>query len=207
VVPGRGEREQVTVEYEQSFRCGSSGCERSGAARICTSSPSCCPGYDHKDWPYFREVQLQSLDLSHTGVVNTIDLGDAKNIHPPDKEPIAKRLALLARSDVYGQRVGSRGPMLDSFTPRGNRMRVAFDHAEGLKTTDGKPPAGFWLAGSDRKWHPATATIDGNTVVLTAEGVDAPVACRYAFSGKPKVNLINKDNLPAYPFRTDDWTR
>jgi sialate O-acetylesterase len=172
------------------------------------------PGYGQDDgtptarsWAWFRDVQLHSLRLPHTGVANTIDLGDAKKIHPPDKAPICQRLSLLARSDVYGQRVGSRGPMLDSFTPRGNRMRVAFDHAEGLKTTDGKPPAGFWLAGSDRKWHPATATIDGNTVVLTAEGVDAPVACRYAFSGKPKVNLINKDNLPAYPFRTDDWTR
>jgi len=85
-----------------------------------------------------------------------------------------------------------------------NRMMIAFSHADGLKTTDGAAPAGFQLAGSDKTWHPATASINGNTVDVEAEGLAAPAFVRYAFDGKPAVNLVNGANLPAYPFRTDD---
>ena len=86
-----------------------------------------------------------------------------------------------------------------------NRMMIAFSHADGLKTTDGAAPAGFQLAGSDKTWHPAKAAIQGTTVVLEADGLEVPAFVRYAFAGKPAVNLVNGANLPAYPFRTDDW--
>lgn len=163
------------------------------------------PGYDTKSWPQFREVQLEILKIPHTSVANTVDLGDAKNIHPADKAPICERLALLARRDVYGEKVVAQGPAYRRSGLKGNRVVVEFDHADGLKTTDGKAPSGFQLAGSDKKWHPATAAIKGNTVELEAEGVTAQAYVRYAFLGKPTVNLVNGDNLPAYPFRTDDW--
>lgn len=165
------------------------------------------PGYGDASWPWFREAQLGILDVQHTSVVNTIDLGDEKNIHPADKAPICERLALLALRDVYGEKLSAQGPVLKSASVKGDRMVIEFDHADGLKTTDGAAPTGFQLAGGDKVWLPATAAIQGNTVELAAESLAAPLFVRYAFAGKPAVNLVNGANLPAYPFRTDDGER
>ncbi len=157
------------------------------------------PGFGDKGWPEFREVQLGIQKTPHTSVANTIDLGDEKNIHPPDKAPIAERLALLARRDVYGEKVEAQGPVFKSATAKGSRMVIEFDNATGLKTTDGAAPTGFQVAGNDKLWRSVTATIQGTTVELSETGVYV----RYAFAGKPTVNLVNGVNLPAYPFRTD----
>ena len=162
---------------------------------------------DAKSWAWFREAQMKALGLPHTGVVNTVDLGDAKKIHPADKAPVCQRLALLARSDVYKEDILGKGPMIRSVSVDGNQLVITFDFADGLKTTDAEPPKGFWLAGKDKVWHPAAAKIVKESIVLTADDVNEPVACRYAFCGKPVVNLVNKANLPAYPFRTDDWSK
>ncbi len=162
---------------------------------------------DAKSWAWFRDAQMKVLALPHTSVANTIDLGDAKNIHPSDKAPLCKRLALLAGRDVYGQKIVAQGPTYKSFSVKGNRMVIQFTCAGGLKTTDSQSPTGFWLAGTKGDWHPAAATITSDTVVLQADGLDKPVACRYAFAGKPPVNLVNAENLPAYPFKTDDWPK
>jgi hypothetical protein len=89
----------------------------------------------------------------------------------------------------------------------GSAVAFGFSYHLHQKTTDGAAPAGFQLAGSDKVWHPATAAIKGNAVELAAEGLAAPAFVRYAFSGKPTVNLVNGANLPAYPFRTDDWPK
>jgi len=162
------------------------------------------PGYGNTIWPRFREVQLGVLQEPHTSVANTIDLGDEKNIHPADKAPIGERLALLARRDVYGEKIEAQGPVFKRATIEANRVVVEFDHAACLKTTDGAEPTGFQLAGNDRQWLPAATIIKGNTVELAAEGLAMPVFVRYAFTGKPAVNLVNEAGLPAYPFRTDD---
>ncbi|HAS83211.1 MAG TPA: sialate O-acetylesterase [Verrucomicrobia bacterium] len=162
------------------------------------------PGYGNTIWPRFREVQLGVLQEPHTSVANTIDLGDEKNIHPADKAPIGERLALLARRDVYGEKIEAQGPVFKRATIEENRVVVEFVHAAGLKTTDGAAPTGFQLAGNDRQWLPAVAINKGNTVELAAEGLAMPVFVRYAFTGKPAVNLVNEAGLPAYPFRTDD---
>jgi len=158
-------------------------------------------------WAWFREAQMGVLELPHTGVANTIDLGDAKNIHPRDKEPIGKRLALLAARDVNGQAIAAQGPTFSGMLVDGSTVVISFSEAKGLKTSDGAAPAQFWLAGEDRKWHRATAEIQGETVLLRAKPVSAPVAVRYAFAGFPKVNLINDAGLPVYPFRSDTWAR
>lgn len=163
------------------------------------------PGFGDKAWPLFREVQLGALKMPHTSVANTIDLGDEKNIHPADKAPVCERLALLARRDVYVEKIEAQGPVFKSAVVNGNRVVIEFDHADGLKTTDGGAPTGFLLAGSDQNWHPATATIQGNTMELAVASLAAPMYVRYAFTGKPAVNLVNGANLPACPFRTDDW--
>lgn len=155
-------------------------------------------------WAWMREAQLQTLDLPHTGVANTIDLGELKNIHPKDKLPVGQRLALLAERDTLGMAVEAQGPVMQKVARRGSRLVVYFDHADGLKTSDGEAPKAFWLADDSGQWVPATAEIDGPKVVLESAGLKRPLYVRYAFAGKPKVNLINGSGLPAYPFRTDE---
>lgn len=156
-------------------------------------------------WAWMRESQMQALELPHTSVINTIDLGDEKNIHPQDKLPIGQRLALFARRDILNQAVAAEGPRLRRVEIEGQRMVVHFDHAQGLTTTDGASPTGFWIAGASGEWVPAEAQLDGERVVLTSPAVKDPRYVRYAFVGKPNVNLINRAGLPAYPFRTDSF--
>ena len=156
-------------------------------------------------WAWMRESQLAALDLPHTAVANTIDLGDVKNIHPKDKAPIGQRLALLAARDTLGLEVEASGPVFNKVTSKGGHLVVQFDHAEGLKTTDGEAPREFWIADQSAKnWKPASATIVGTTIELHSPEVPNPAFVRYAFTGKPEVNLVNEAELPAYPFRTDD---
>ena len=162
---------------------------------------------DSASWAWFREAQGKGLAIPHAALLNTIDLGDAKNIHPADKAPIAERLARMARRDIHGEAIPARGPAISTYRVDGHTLVVGFEHADGLATKDGKEPAGFWLAGADRQWHPAKAVIKVGTVELRAEAVTKPVACRYAFSNTPAVNLVNGAGLPAAPFRTDDWPR
>jgi sialate O-acetylesterase len=160
-------------------------------------------GPDQESWAWMREKQLELLNLANTGVANTIDLGDAKDIHPKDKAPIGKRLALLAARDVNGKKIVGEGPTLTAAKIDGVTMRLSFHHSTGLKTSDGNPPREFWIAGADKKWRRATATIKGDDVVVSAADVRTPQFVRYAWSGKPDVNLVNGASLPALPFRTD----
>ena len=176
-----------------------------GYGKLLESGPTMQPNHPAShSWAWMRESQLAALDLPHTGVANTIDLGDAKDIHPRDKAPIGERLALLAAHDTLGLEVAARGPVFKSVTASGDRLVVQFDHADGLKTTDGEAPREFWIA--DRaaaEWQPATAKIMGQTVELHSPDVSRPAVVRYAFTGNPDVNLVNEAGLPAYPFRTD----
>ena len=155
-------------------------------------------------WAWMREAQMSALQLANTSVVNTIDLGSAKNIHPKDKLPIGRRLALLAGYETLGQEVVALGPMMAWTEKRGNEITVSFRNAEGLKTLDGNAPRGFWLSNDAGQWVRANATLQGENVVLTST-LNDPRFVRYAFAGKPDVNLVNGANLPAYPFRTDSF--
>lgn len=156
-------------------------------------------------WAWMRESQLKALELSNTSVVNTIDLGDVKNIHPKDKLPIGKRLALLAMSDVFNENDKGHGPTLKKVKLKGDKLEVHFNHAKGLKTKDGKTPTGFWLADDSKRWYLAQVEIKGEKVILNTPKLNKPLYIRYAFTGKPNVNLVNESNLPAYPFRTDNF--
>ncbi len=179
-----------------------------GIGRVIQSTNKSPEYPDNQSWAWMRESQLRGVGFpidKTTGVANTIDLGDIKNIHPKDKEPLCKRLALLAEKQVYGETVEALGPVFEKFKVSGKQMLITFAHADGLKTSDGKLPRAFWLADKPGNWKPATAKIKGNTVALTADGISHPVACRYAFAGFPRPNLVNGAGLPAYPFRTDDW--
>jgi len=158
-----------------------------------------------ESWAWIRESQLASLKLPNVSVVNTIDLGDVKDIHPTDKLPIGQRIALLAAKNTMDIDVTATGPIFKKAEVKGRTIIVSFKHAKGLKTTNKKEPSGFWIADNSRVWVKAIAKIQDENVVLSAPNIIAPKYVRYAFAGKPKVNLVNKSELPAYPFRTDNW--
>lgn len=165
-------------------------------------------GAEHPEthsWSWMRESQLKALELPHTSVVNTIDLGDIKNIHPKDKLPIGQRLALLAERDTLEQDVEADGPMMERVAQQGKQLTVHFDHAKGLKTKDGTAPRAFWLADDSAQWVKADAKLKGQTVLLSSPKLKKPLYVRYAFAGKPDVNLVNEAGLPAFPFRTDSF--
>ena len=155
-------------------------------------------------WAWMRESQQKVLDLPYTSVVNTIDLGDETDVHPKDKLPIGKRLALLAQKHTLNKDIVAEGPVLIQVKAQTNGLVIYFNNAKGLKTIDQKDPRGFWIADESMQWHMAEAKIVGETVVLSNDAIKNPVYVRYAFAGKPDVNLVNAADLPAYPFRTDN---
>jgi len=118
---------------------------------------------------------------------------------------VGLRLGLWALAKVYGKDLVYSGPIYKSMAVEGNKVRVRFDHAAGLKTRDGKEPSDFTIAGSDQTFQPAKAVIDGQTVVVSSEAVPQPVAVRFAWRDTAEPNLCNQAGLPASPFRTDQW--
>jgi sialate O-acetylesterase len=156
-------------------------------------------------WAWMRESQLKALELSNTSVVNTIDLGDVKNIHPKDKLPVGKRLSLMVIHTILNKKVKALGPTMKKVKVKKNSIVVCFNNVKKLKTIDGKAPTGFWLSDASGNWFPAKAKIKGKKLVLTTSELEKPLYVRYAFTGKPNVNLVNEVNLPAYPFRTDSF--
>lgn len=168
-------------------------------------------------WPWLREAQFRALSLPKTGVAVTIDVGDPRNVHPADKVDVGNRLALLARRDLYGEKIDASGPRYDGFKVEGNKVRIFFtETAGGLKP--GRAPwcpggtkplptdklVGFYIAGEDSKWVEAEAVIQGKDVVVSSPSVPKPLAVRYGWSNSPRCNLYNSEGLPAFPFRTDD---
>ncbi|WP_223833571.1 sialate O-acetylesterase [Pedobacter riviphilus] len=158
------------------------------------------------EWAELREAQALTLSLPNTAMACTIDIGEADNIHPGNKQEVARRLALAANKLVYKQDNIASGPLLKSFSKEGSRMRIRFTNAgNGLISKDAKALTGFAVAGEDRRFHWAEAKIEGNEVVVYSEKVPHPVAVRYAWADYPSCNLVNSDGLPANPFRTDNW--
>lgn len=170
-------------------------------------------------WPGLREAQAMTLKLPNTGEAVIDDIGQGDNIHPKDKLDVGRRLALAARHVAYGENLVYSGPMYDAMKVEGEKIRVTFKNAgSGLtiaaapSTQPGVPPEeaagelkGFSIAGPDHHFVWATATIDGDAVIVSSPEVKDPVAVRYAWANNPQANLYNKEGLPASPFRTDDW--
>ena len=153
-------------------------------------------------WPAVREAQLETLSLVNTAMAVTIDIGDADNIHPKDKQDVGLRLALAARAIAYKEQVEYSGPIYRSMSRDGQRLRLYFDHAEDGLVARAENLQGFEIAGADGKFLPATAAIDGAAVELWNADVPDPVEARYAWSDNPPSSLFNKAGLPASPFRT-----
>ena len=154
--------------------------------------------------PDIRDAQLITWkNTPNTAMVVTTDVGDAKNIHPKQKEPVGDRLALAARALAYGEKIEYSGPVFDAIRINGNTAVLTFTHsASGLVAKDGELK-GFVIAGSDHKFVPAAAKIAGNTVVVSSPDVARPTAVRYGWANVPDVNLFNKEGLPATPFGAD----
>lgn len=157
-------------------------------------------------WVLVQEGMLKTLCVPNTGMAVTIDIGEANDIHPRNKQDVGKRLALWALASVYGEDVARTGPIYRSCKRDGNRIVVEFDHAcGGLVTKEGEDLKGFVIAGEDREFVWAEAKIEGDRVIVSSAGVPEPVSVRYAWAANPICNLYNKAGLPASPFRTDDW--
>lgn len=158
-------------------------------------------------WPLIREQFLQMLArVPNSGIAVTIDIGQADNIHPKNKQEAGRRLALWALGKVYGRSVVPSGPLFRSATSQGDTIVVEFDELDGgLAARGGAPLKGFAIAGPDRKFVWADARIDGDKLIVSSPKVKAPQAVRYAWANNPECNLVNAAGLPASPFRTDDW--
>lgn len=155
-------------------------------------------------WPTVRDAQRRTLGLANTGMAVTIDIGNPTNIHPADKQSVGHRLALAARDIAYGEKIEFSGPLFRKAGRDGKCMRVWFDHAQGLMAKGGGAPSGFEIAGADRKYRPATATIDGSSIAVSSPEVNDPQYVRYGWKDVPSVNLYNGAGLPASPFSSEE---
>jgi len=154
--------------------------------------------------PEAWEAQASALSLSNTAMAATLDVGDVKDIHPVRKEPVGHRLALIAKAKNYGYKeLEYSGPQYKSMKIDGNKIRLSFDHCgSGLKALNGVLTQ-FEVAGDDKTYVEAEATIEGREVVVSCKTIAAPKYVRYAWSGTATASLYNVEDLPAPPFRTD----
>lgn len=165
--------------------------------------------YADGELPALWQAQVAALKLPNTGMAVVTDLVDnLKDIHPQNKQPVGDRLALWALAKDYGRdKLVYSGPLYKSMKVEGDKIRLAFAHAAGgLKSRDRKPLNEFQIAGADGKFVEAKAMIDGETVVIGAEGVRAPKAVRFGWHRAANPNLVNAKGLPASPFTTENWT-
>ncbi len=164
-------------------------------------------GGDAEGWPRIREQMLQFWqEGKNTGMVVSIDVGEARDIHPRNKLPVGERLASFARGNVYGENIIYSGPIYDSIRVDGNKAIVSFKHVGGgLVSSDGGDLRHFQIAGEKGGFVDAKAVIEDDTVILTSDKISEPKAVRYAWSNNPEeINFGNKEGFPASPFRTDD---
>ncbi len=160
------------------------------------------------EWAELREAQTMALELSNTGMAVIIDIGEADDIHPTNKQDVGMRLGLAARAVTYGEDIVYSGPIYKSMAITGEKAVIEFDHiGGGLKIHDRYGYLkGFTIAGADRKFYWAKAYVENNKVVVFSDKVGKPFAVRYGWANNPDdVNLYNVEGLPASPFRTDDW--
>lgn len=156
-------------------------------------------------WAFLREAQTKTLSVPHTGQAVIIDIGDRRDIHPRNKKDVGRRLARLALKRDYGFDIIDTGPTFEKAEREGAGFRVSFEKSASGLNAPLNELSGFELAGEDKVFKPATAVIEGQTVLVTSAEVPEPVAVRYAWRDAPVAGLFNKEGLPAVPFRSDAW--
>ena len=169
-------------------------------------APTTEPGVPN-NWAELQNAQLLTLSLPKTGMAIINDIGMANDIHPTNKLDVGERLARWALARDYGKTdIVISGPIYKGSKVDGDKVRIEFNHAAGLKSRDGAPLKRFEIAGEDQKWVWADAKIDGEAVIVSSKDVPKPVAVRYAWASNPEgANLVNGEGLPASLFRTDEW--
>lgn len=158
-----------------------------------------------RKWARLREAQARALELPGTGMAVAIDVGDPENIHPTRKAELARRLALLAKNQVYGIPGDDSGPVFATASREGSVLRVRFTHAGSGLVAHDRPVQSLEIAGADKVFQVASGRIDRDTLIVSSPKVKEPVAVRYAWSNAPAANLYSGAGLPAGPFRSDDW--
>ncbi len=156
-------------------------------------------------WTLLCEAQTDVVkSVPNTGLAVAIDIGNASDIHPKNKQDVGYRLAQWALATVYGKKdVEYSGPTFKTMKFDGDKVRISYDHIGGGLVVKGEKPTGFVIAGKNGVFYWADAKIDGDTVVVWSKDVPEPAFVRYGMASNPPVNLYNKANLPAVPFRTD----
>jgi sialate O-acetylesterase len=152
------------------------------------------------------EAQAAALAIPDTGMVVTTDIGNLRDIHPKNKQEVGRRLALWALAKTYGRKdLVHSGPLFKSMSIEGDKIRLRFDHVgSGLASRDGKPLDWFEIIGQKGGFVKATATIDGDSLLLSSPEVAKPAAMRFAWHKNAEPNFMNKEGLPASPFRAGE---
>jgi sialate O-acetylesterase len=163
------------------------------------------PG-DNQIWAFMREAQAMAVtSVPNAAVVCTIDTSSDGDLHPPEKQPVGHRLALMAEKMVFEKDVVAQGPTFESLKLEGDKAVITFKNIGDGLVVKGPKMIGFMIAGENQQFAAADATIEGDTVVVHSDQVTKPLAVRYAWANNPEVSLYNKADLPALPFRTDTW--
>ncbi len=162
-------------------------------------------GTNYNNWCVVRECMLHTLAVNNTGMAITVDVGEANNIHPKNKQAVGHRLALWALAKVYGKDIPYSGPLPDGHKVNGDEITLSFKNTDGGLVAKDGDLKGFAIAGEDHRWVWAKARIEGDQVIVSSPEVKSPRAVRYAWAANPDCNLFNGAGLPASPFRTDDW--
>ena len=161
------------------------------------------------NWAMLREAQHETLQLPNTGEAVAIDLGEARTVHPANKQAVGARLERVALKVAYKKHLEAFGPELKQMKLKKGEILLTFGHAKGglvaRHSKDGLSVHGFAIAGADHHFVRAKATIHGNQVIVSSDQVAKPLAVRYGWADNPQVNLYNTSGLPASPFRTDKW--
>ena len=152
-------------------------------------------------WPIVREQMLNALStIPNSGMAITLDIGEAKNIHPTNKQEVGRRLAQWALGTVYHKDVpATSGPLIDAATVKGGAFVLTFKHAKGLNAKGDLTECE--VAGADGQWQAAEAKIEGETVIVACKAVAEPKQVRYAWKDNPDATLFNGAGMPASPFR------
>ncbi len=157
-------------------------------------------------WARLREAQTQTLSLANTGMATIIDIGEANDIHPRNKQDVGYRLWQSARRVAFYEDVIDSGPMYRGHVLDGDRVILSFNNiGKGLQNKRLGSITGFSIAGSDSVFHWAEARINGDHIIVSSDMVENPVAVRYAWEDNPDAFMYNINGLPMVPFRTDDW--
>lgn len=166
------------------------------------------PEPGESSWAELREAQTKTLSLPNTGQAVIYDIGEGRDIHPRDKQNVAKRLARIALARDYGKSIEYQSPTYKAMEVKEGKAMLSFDNvgAAGLYTFDTQEAVGFAVAGEDKVWHWGVGKIIApDKVEVSSPAVANPVAVRYAWADNPVANLYSRNGLPVVPFRTDDW--